>query len=389
MRAPAGNTFTPDADHIPIIACFSHLRWNFVFQRPQHLLTRAARDHRVVFFEEPEYECAASPQLRLTPAQANVTVAAPVLPVGIAEDEAVRMQRHLLHTLLAGLGRDRLILWYYTPMALAFSRQVEADLCVYDCMDELSAFLNPPAGLLDLEEELFQRADLVFTGGHSLYEAKRSRHGSVHVFPSSIDVSHFGQAREGRRDPPDQSPIGWPRIGFFGVIDERLDMDLVAKASRDMPDCHFVMIGPVVKIDEAMLPRAANLRWLGPKSYGELPDYLANWNAGWMPFALNEATRFISPTKTPEFLAAGLPVVSTAITDVVRTYAPGGLVTIAGPESVVSCLRTALESPRADWLSRVDAWLAGTSWQMTWDAMAGHMARALSLKGVAALRKGA
>jgi len=360
-----------------LLLVFSHLRWNFVFQRPQHLFTRAARTQPVVFFEEPIFEGSTRAHLRLSQPMDNVTVATPILPRGLTQNEADLFQRSLLSDLLArneigdGQQRERLVTWYFTPMALRFSSHLQPSLCVYDCMDELSQFRGAPQEIRDLERDLMNRAGVVFTGGQSIYEAKRDLHHNVHAFPSSIDARHFGKARIAAEEPHDQACIPRKRIGFFGVIDERLDVDLLETVATLRPDWQFVMLGPVVKIDPATLPRNANIHWLGQKNYDELPAYLAGWDLGIMPFALNEATRYISPTKTPEFLAAGLPVVSTAIHDVVRTYGKEGLVEIADtPESVVEKAELLLARPRAEWLARVDAYLSTMSWDRTWNAMA-------------------
>jgi glycosyltransferase involved in cell wall biosynthesis len=356
-----------------LLACFSHLRWDLVFQRPHHLLTRAARDRAVLYVEEPLAADGPEPRLAVRRVAPGVDVATPLVPAALAgEAEPVR---GLVHAEIARRRPAELVAWYYTPMALDWTRGLAPDVVVYDCMDELSAFRHPPAGLLEREADLLGIADVVFTGGHSLYEAKRGRHPSVHAFPSSVDAAHLAAARRAPDDPPDQAPIPRPRIGFFGVIDERMDLDLVAAMAAACPEIHFVMLGPVVKIDAASLPRAANLHWLGPKGYAELPAYLGNWNAGWMPFALNEATRFISPTKTPEFLAAGLRVTSTAVTDVVRGYGEGGLVAIADPADMAERLRASLAPPDAGWQARVDAHLAASSWDLTWAAMAAHLDR--------------
>ena len=233
------------------------------------------------------------------------------------------------------------VLWYYTPMALALTRHLSPLAVVYDCMDELSAFQGAPATLREHERELMQRASLVLTGGRSLYEAKRHQHHNIHALPSSVDVAHFARARSIAIDPRDQAGIPHPRLGFFGVIDERLDIALVDGVAAARPDWHLVMIGPVVKIDPASLPRRPNIHYLGSKPYGELPHYLAGWDVALLPFARNEATRFISPTKTPEYMAAGKPVVSTSIQDVVRPYGEQGLVRIADdvPAFVDACLR--------------------------------------------------
>jgi UDP-galactopyranose mutase len=280
------------------------------------------------------------------------------------------LQKMLLGDLLREHQIVHPILWYYTPMALEWSRGVQAKAIVFDCMDELSAFAHAPASLLALEQELLQRADVVFTGGQSLYEAKRQRHPHVYAFPSSVDGPHFRQARTHRGDPPDQCDIPRPRVGFFGVVDERMDLELVAGLARLRPDWHQIILGPVVKIDPAALPHADNVHYLGMKGYGELPAYLAGWDVAYLPFARNDATRFISPTKTPEYLAAGRPVVSTSIADVVRPYGERGLVTIADtPEECARALDLALASSDQAWLRRVDDYLSNLSWDRTHAAM--------------------
>ncbi len=364
-----------------MLLCFSHLRWGFVFQRPQHLLTRAARQYRVSVFEEPVFGDFAAPSLEITSAAPGITVLVPHLPHGMSESAVTSAQCVLLDAHLAKAGRPE-VLWYYSPLAMAFSAHVAAPVRVYDCMDELSGFKNAPALLPLMERRLLGRADLVFTGGMSLYEAKRDRHPDVHAFPSSVDRHHFAQARDPERvDPPDQAGIPRPRLGFFGVIDERMDVELVAAAADLRPDWHFVMLGPVVKIDEASLPRRDNLHWLGSKTYDELPSYIGGWDLGFMPFALNEATRFISPTKTPEFLAAGVRLVSTPIADVVRPYGDSGLVSIAsGPQDLVSKAATLMAEPPGPWAERVERQLATMSWDRTWRQMHRLMSGVLAAK---------
>jgi glycosyltransferase involved in cell wall biosynthesis len=392
LNKTTGQASPADTPHeaIPLLLCLSHLRWNFVFQRPQQLLTRAAESHRIVYFEEPVFEEGASPRLDLSNPWKRVKVATPVLPSGMAGEAVDGELRRMLDALVTARPASSLIAWYYTPMALSFSSHIQADVCVYDCMDELSAFKNPPPRLLEFEKELFARTDLVFTGGRSLYEAKRGRHPRVYAFPSSIDAAHFGKARKPLPDPADQAGIPTSRVGFFGVIDERMDLDLVDQTARLRPDLHFVMLGPVVKIDPDSLPRHPNIHWLGGKSYADLPSYLAHWQAGWMPFALNESTRFISPTKTPEFLAAGVPVVSTPVADVVRPYGALGLVEIARDcAAVAEKLDLVIERPRAAWLESVDTYLADLSWDRTWAAMKGHLDHINALKSASSLTQGA
>jgi glycosyltransferase involved in cell wall biosynthesis len=370
-RSAASNVSSYSTFPAPVLVCFSHLRWDFVWQRPQHLLSRAAKHYRVLLIEEPAFEPNATPRMDVSRRPAGVRVALPILPEGLSAEDVILAQRDLIDALLAREDEGSRIFWYYTPMALAFTSHLDCDLCVYDNMDELSQFRGASQELIDLEAELLRRADIVFTGGMSLYEAKRNRHRNIHGFPSSIDFDHFARARRlTDQDPVDQASIPHPRLGFFGVIDERMDIALVAEAASLRPDWHFVMIGPVVKIDPATLPRRPNIHWLGSKNYKELPRYLARWDVGLMPFALNESTRFISPTKTPEFLAAGVPVVSTPITDVVRPYGEKGLVEIARtPIEMVRKAETLLARPREAWLAKVDRHLAAGSWDKTWGAM--------------------
>jgi glycosyltransferase involved in cell wall biosynthesis len=363
----------------PLVLCLSHLRWAFVWQRPQHLLVRAAAHFDVVVVEEPVHEDCSAPHLRIETVPSGIMVAVPIIPLGTSPEDAVAIQEGLIGSWLTAHSAGQRIFWYYTPAAMAFTRSLPRDLTIYDNMDELSAFRGASPSLLGLEVELLGRADIVFAGGASLYEAKRNRHDNVHCFPSSIDVDHFGRARKGPLEPVDLAEVPRPRLGFFGVVDERFDVDLLASVASLRPDWHFVMIGPVVKIDPALLPGGANIHWLGPKSYDDLPEYLAHWDFGLMPFALNESTRFISPTKTPEFLAAGLPVVSTPVRDVVDAYGKEGLVEIASTAAdVVAAVERLMRRPQETWLERVDARLATGSWDTTWAAMQAMIGTALS-----------
>lgn len=360
------------------LVCFSHLRWDSVFQRPQHLLTRSAKVQRVFFVEEPVLDEIPAPRLEVRSAPHGIWVAVPHLPRGLDEVAAARAQRQLVDELLTTQGIRSFVAWYYTPMALTFSRHLEPAAIVYDCMDELSGFRGAPAPLQRLEAELLARADVVFTGGHSLYEAKRTSHGNIYPFPSSIDVDHFKRARAPLADPFDQAGLSRPRLGYFGVIDERMDAQLLGGVAAARPEWQFVMVGPIVKVDPAELPHLPNIHYLGRKPYEELPDYLANWQVALMPFARNEATRFISPTKTPEYLAGAKPVISTSIRDVVRPYGELGLVQIASTvEEFVAAAERALTAPTERWLRDVDAFIAQTSWDETWREMMLHVVEAL------------
>jgi glycosyltransferase involved in cell wall biosynthesis len=362
----------------PDVICLSHLRWNFVFQRPQHLLTRCAREHRIFFVEEPLFE-AGEPSLRVQTA-GDVTVVVPLLPEGLSSEQCVQLQRTLLDDFIHAKDVRDYVLWYYTPMALGFTRHLSPAAVIYDCMDELSAFQGAPASLREHEAELMQRASLVLTGGRSLYEAKRHLHHNIHALPSSVDVDHFARARNIIADPPDQAGIPHPRLGFFGVIDERLDIGLVDGLAAARPDWHVMMIGPVVKIDPASLPRRPSIHYLGAKSYAELPGYLAGWDVALLPFARNQATRYISPTKTPEYLAAGKPVVSTSIRDVVRPYGERGLARIAdeAPAFVEACAAAMAEDAH-ERVTAADAFLRQTSWDGTWTRVRALLHEALRI----------
>ena len=351
------------------VICLSHLRWDFVYQRPQHLMSRFARAGRVFFIEEPILVNDHVAQLDLGKRGENLFVITPRLPKGLSETEINLAQQSLLDELFAERAVDNYILWYYTPMALAFTHHLNPAAVVYDCMDELSAFRGAPLAMREREAQLFDRADVVFTGGQSLYEAKRDRHPNVHPIPSSIDVAHFAQARDPQIDPADQLAIPHPRLGFFGVIDERMDIELLDRVARARPDWQLIMLGPVVKIDPADLPRRPNIHYLGGKNYKDLPSYIAGWDVALMPFARNESTRFISPTKTPEYLAAGKPVVSTSIRDVVRPYGEMNLVRIADtPAEFIAAVEDSLGKrlDNTSWLKRVDAFLSETSWDQSW-----------------------
>lgn len=360
----------------PNMLCFSHLRWDFVFQRPQHLMSRFAKDMAVVFWEEPVVIAAGQPahlELRQADDFPAVRIAVPHLPGGLSMVQAEAALAQLCETFAAGL-KGPLIAWYYTPMMLPFSRGLDADVVVYDAMDELSKFRFAPDILLGLERELIASADLVFTGGSSLYEAKKDRHDSVHLFPSSVDRDHFGKARTRLADPADQAAITQPRFGFFGVIDERFDIELLDRVAGMRPDWSFIMVGPVVKIAPEDLPQRANIHYLGAKTYAQLPAYLAGWDVALMPFAMNPSTEFISPTKTPEYLAGGKPVVSTPVKDVVRHYGQLEGVQIADDaEAFVAACEQALKlaADPARWLAEADLLLSATSWQTTQARMAG------------------
>ena len=372
---------------LPDLVCFAHLHWDFVWQRPQHLLSRFAQQGRVFYVEDAFYHAddLVEPHMEVKERQNGVKVLVVHLPQHLRADEAAAEQAQfgVLSRFFTDNSITQFVAWYYTPMALGKSRLFAPALTVYDCMDELAQFKFAPPELRQREQELFKKADLVFTGGQRIYEAKREQHHDAHPFPSSIDKEHFGQARNPElAEPADQAGIAHPRIGFFGVIDERLDIELLGALATNHPEWQFVIIGPVVKIDPATLPHNANIHYLGGKSYQELPAYLRGWDVATLLFARNESTEFISPTKTPEYLAAGRPVVSTSIRDVVRPYGDLNLVQIADdPQDFGQAIARALvQGQDADWRTRTDDYLATISWDLTWQNMVNLMQARLAAK---------
>ncbi len=353
------------------LVVFSHLRWDFVFQRPQHLMSRLAATRPVLFIEEPVFDPDGPPRWELREPIAGVTVCQPITTVDAPGfDEAqIASLRLLVSELLTPHAKAGFDLWFYTPMALPLADGLEPRLIAYDCMDELSSFRFAPSGLLELERQLLDRANVVFTGGPSLYQKKRGLNANCHCFPSSVDVGHFSQTGA---DPDEQACIPQPRLGYFGVIDERFDLDLLGDVARARPQWQFVMVGPIVKIDEAALPREANIHYLGMKSYAELPGLLSGWDVALLPFALNEATRYISPTKTLEYMAAGKPIVSTPITDVAVPY--GNIVRLADDAaSFIDACEKALAENDDERRSRLENYhsiLSRTSWDSAASAMA-------------------
>lgn len=333
-------------------------------------MSRFARNRRVFFFEEPIWE-AGEPRLIQTVSDGGVNVLTPVLPPDLPPRTVDTFNRQSLLSLLSDQQITSYIAWYYTPMAMEFTSVLDPALTVYDCMDELSAFAGAPPSLTLNEAALFQQADLVFTGGASLFASKRKQHDSVHQFASSIDTNHFSKALSFETEPADQAAISHPRLGYAGVIDERMDVQLLTEVARARPEWQFVLLGPIVKIDPLSLPKLPNIHLLGMKSYADLPQYFSGWDIGLLPFALNDATKYISPTKTPEYLAAGLPVISTAIRDVVSPYGELGFVRIvSGPGEFISAAEEVLDSLAGPGSrTEVDRFLAKSSWDKTWQEM--------------------
>jgi UDP-galactopyranose mutase len=352
---------------------FSHLRWDFVYQRPQHLLSRFAQERPVFVIEEPVYDPNTAPRWELQKLHPQMTICRPhtSCPEGGFADVQLSDLKLLVERLVREENLKRCLAWMYTPMALPLLECLQPEIVIYDCMDELSAFDFAPPQLIQREQQLLKRADLVFTGGPSLYRAKQSRHPNVHLFPSSVDSKHFRQALNGLPEPVEQVWLPRPRLGYFGVIDERIDRPLLAHVAASHPEWHLIMIGPVVKIDPATVPQAPNLHYMGQRPYEALPAYLAGWDVCLLPFARNAATRFISPTKTLEYMAAERPIVSTPITDVQEPY--GNIVYLGDtPETFVAACERALASSQEERERRGEkmrAVLKTTSWDVTAAAM--------------------
>lgn len=354
------------------LICFCHIPWNFVYQRPQHLLTRFSHYHRVFVIQEPVYnQPETGYEVQCDRENENLFIVSLKVSGEDTRKSGENAIKNMLNSLIEIYLVKEYMLWYYSPMALSYSDHLVPSLTIYDCMDELSAFKFAPPEIRQKETELFAKADVVFTGGQSLYEAKKNLHANIHAFPSSIDKSHFSKARVASDDPVDQASIPFPRFGFYGVVDERFHISLLDEIAMLKPEWHFIIIGPVVKIDPATLPRRSNIHYLGSKTYNELPAYLGKWDVAFLPFALNESTQFISPTKTPEYLAGGKPVISTSITDVVNPYGTMELVKIAdnAEEFIAAAEAIFKEEDKSEWLKKTDEFLAGNSWNKTWHKM--------------------
>jgi glycosyltransferase involved in cell wall biosynthesis len=337
---------------------FCHLRWDFVYQRPQHIISRMSENLKILFVEEPiPFEAGEENTAELTEVNKNLFVLKPRVK-SIAEIKKV-LPIYVSNTTVK-------IGWFYSSAFVYLLNDIDFETVVYDCMDELTMFKGASELLSAQEIYLLSEADIVFTGGKSLYEAKKQTHDNVYCFPSSVDRKHFEQALNGISVPPDM-PTGKPVVGYYGVIDERIDLHLLQSVAEKMPEVNFVMIGPVVKINETHLPKAANLYYPGMKPYKALPGYLKAFDIAMMPFALNDATRFISPTKTLEYMAAHKPIVSTPVYDVVRDY-QDCVAVINNADECCNAIRNILRRPeeeKAKQQQQFEVILNNTSWDKT------------------------
>jgi hypothetical protein len=364
------------------IVCFAHLPWDLVYQRPNHLMARAARTRRVLYVQEPVADDG-SPGVEWRERD-GVEVVIPHVPPGLEAQEREQVVRLLVESIVRTTGIVRPVLWFYTPMALPLSVGLPRSLVVYDSMDDLSGFAYAPRGVQFLEARLLQEADVVFTGGRGLQRRIAGQRPDAICLPSSVDREHFARARHAR-EAPELARLPRPRFGYLGVVDERLDLGLVAALADAHARGSVVLVGPRAKIPRSALPSAPNIAVLGSRPYADLPAYLAGFDVGIMPFAHNDATRWISPTKTPEYLAAGLPVASTSIRDVVADYGEPGLVEIGdGPDGFIDACRRALGTNLVAHRARADARLRAMSWDATWAVMDSQIAAAEGRDGALA-----
>jgi len=350
-----------------------------VYQRPQHLLSRFGKKSQVLFIEEPirlpnlsNVEGGARLEI-VRQKDSSVRVVTIYVSGDLSFEEETNIVSQRIQELLNEQQIGDYIAWFYSPMFLRYTKGLNPYLAIYDCMDELAAFNFAPPEIKIMERLLLDQVDIVFTGGKTLFESKRRAHPEVYYFPSSIDKHHFATARWDEIEvPADQQRIPHPRIGYYGVIDERIDLGLIEKISGERPDWHIIMVGPTAKIASSDLPQRNNIHYLGQKQYAELPQYLAGWDIAFMPFALNQSTRYISPTKTPEYLAGGKPVISTAINDVVDPYGTLGLVEIiASPTEFIKAAERLLSGrwDKNKWLKETDKFLSHISWDITFNTM--------------------
>ena len=370
LPSPLASKPAENAD-APIIV-HSHLRWDFVWQRPQQLLSRLAQRNDVLFVEEPLYlDDIASARLDISLPIARLHRAVPLLPGTLRGqyDESIVRVRELVRQNIAADGAlgglfAQPIQWFYTPMpAPAMIGAFGERAVVYDCMDELSKFRFAPTELVDRERYLMSSSDVVFAGGYKLSQSKAKYHGNVHFFGCGVDVAHFATARSADLEVPREiSALTKPVIGYYGVIDERIDYELLHDVATSLPEAELVMVGPVVKVDPKDLPQGPNIRWLGQRQYAELPAHVKGFDVCLMPFALNEATEYINPTKTLEYMAAGKPIVSTAVSDVVHNFTPVVAVANSNAE-FVAAVRAAIESPNAELIKRGLEQARSNSWE--------------------------
>jgi glycosyltransferase involved in cell wall biosynthesis len=358
-------------DYSLIVHC--HLCWDWVWQRPQQFLSRLSARHRILFVETvgPDPQLAA-PYARFREAEGfpNITLLRIQFPTGqwsdgrfVDRERRRLVQEALKSELLAGQFQNP-VQWFYDPMAVAaFGGRMDEAATVYDCMDELSKFKGAPPVIVERERKLLALADVVFTGGRKMFEAKSRFNANCHFYGCGVDVNHFGKARdESTRVPDDLAHLKKPVLGYFGVVDERMDYELVAKLADANPDWSVAIIGPAIKVDPGQFPQRPNLHWLGGRDYQALPACCKGFDVCLMPFAMNEHTEFINPTKSLEYMATARPIVSSAVPDVISNF--GSVVKIArSHDEFIAHCRQAAASPDREAIERGLKMASENSWE--------------------------
>jgi UDP-galactopyranose mutase len=355
---------------LPSVLCFSHLRWPDALDRPQQLMLRCAREHRVFFIEEPVIDSTYAEITRLAP---NLWRVVPHLAEGYGDEELQALWRGQLALLRAEHRIDWPILWFYTPAAVSVCQGLASSLVVYDCMYNLTEQHETAVpGLLALERSLVRRADVVLTCNRTLHEIKCAEHGNVHEVPDGIDLALFARARVRRVVPDDQAGIPGPRIGYAGRIDQRLDLALLDQLAAARPAWHFVLLGAVAPELSQALPHRDNIHYLGPKSRDEVPEYVTDWDASVLPLRLSGGSSTSITRMVLQHLAAGKPVVASPLPELLDPYAELGLVRVAEHvDQFVTELEATLAGDESCSPTQRDALLAQASWDGVWARVGG------------------
>jgi hypothetical protein len=341
---------------LPVLMVFSHMAWNPGQGRTPQLMAALAGRWQILFVEAPRHAAGAA-RLESRAIRAGLTVLTLTTPAPAAgfHDDAQAFGVTLLREELAGRRLKIDIAWLDTPMAWPLAQALGIACLAYDCLEGPPASLQFDAALLHQRESALMRtAALMVAAGPSLFNAHRHRHANLHCVCSAVHAEHFSPASleltsaRARRGHVLQSSLARPRLGYFGSIDERLDLDLLAALADRQPGWAFVMVGSVAGIAAERLPQRRNIHWLGEQDDALLPYLLAGWDLALMPYVVSEATRFLMPSQTLEYMAGYQPIVSTPVRDVQALYAPA--VTIAAPQAEAfssACEEVLAESARA------------------------------------------
>jgi len=369
------------------IICFSHLTWDRnLFQRPQQLMLRFSKRFNVLYVSG--YSCRQffidlfrRKKTHSYHVTDNLAVYSPFAlpPIKKYSSITIRLNKILLSFLvkrrLKKLKFKDPILWIYHPRYIDAIGKFKEELIIYDCMDDFTSLLSDyedrERNIKD-ERALLKKADMVFAGGYSIAELKRDSREHIHVFPSAVEIYHFKKARSDNLEMPDDiTDIPHPILGYWGAIDERVDHELLKRLAMKHPEWSIVLLGPIVRHkagDLSYLKEIKNIFWLGPKDYSLLPNYAKAFDVCLIPFVLSREGKFLSPTKTLEYLATGKPVVSTPITDVVRFY--DGVVGIAdGPDEFGMAVRRCMEEDNASMKQKRICFTENKSWEDTAEKM--------------------